>query len=217
MRRAPGLFVAAASALPLFAPAPARACSVAAPTTHVVDPAMQATDQMPPTLSPIPAPVIGRGFAPGGCSGSSSSCDDIGVIQIEPKATDDMTPAEKIGFRITLAAGTLPSGLTLPADAIDLPPGFPFVGLTWVDGATNDQDPLDFTLSIVAVDLAGNESAPQTVVVHDDGGGSGGSSCQLASGRSGRSGRTPTPAAICLTFFALLVAARRRRYSRRRM
>jgi hypothetical protein len=217
MRRAPVLFAAAASALPLFAPAPARACNVAAPTAHVVDPAMQATDQMAPTLSPIPAPVIGRGFAPAGCSGSSSSCDDIGVIQIEPKATDDMTPADRIGFRITLAAGTLPSGLTLPADTIDLPPGFPFVGLTWVDGATNDQDPLDFTLSIVAVDLAGNESAPQAVAVHDDGGGSGGSSCQLSYGHSGRSGRTPAPAAICLTFFALLVAARRRRHSRRHM
>jgi hypothetical protein len=161
--------------------------------------------------------VIARGFAPGGCSGSSSSCDDIGIVQIQPKATDDMTPAEKIGFRVTLAAGALPSGLTLPADTIDLPPGYPFVGLTWVDGATDNQDPLDFTLSIIAVDLAGNESGPQTVVVHDDGGGSGGSSCQLSSGRSGRSGHTPLPAAICLTFFALLVAARRRRHSRRRM
>jgi hypothetical protein len=217
MRRAPVLFAAAVGALPLCAPAPARACSIAAPTAHVVDPAMQATDQMAPTLSPIPAPTIGRGFAPGGCSGSSSSCDDIGVIQIQPKATDDMTPAEQIGFRITLAGGTLPAGLTLPADAIDLTPGYPIVGLIWVDGATNDQDPVDFTLSIVAVDRAGNESAPQTVVVHDDGGGSGGSSCQLSSGHSGRSGRTPAPAAICLTVFALLVATRRRRHSPKRM
>jgi hypothetical protein len=211
---APVFFVAAAGAIPLCAPAPARACSVAAPTAHVVDPAMEVTDQMAPTLSPISAPVIGRGFAPGGCSGSSSSCDDIGVIQIEPKATDDMTPTEKIGFRVTLADGTLPAGLTLPADAIDLPAGYPFVGLTWVDGATNNQDPLDFTLSIVAVDLAGNESAAQTVVVHDDGGGSGGSaSCQLSAARSGGSGHTPASAAICLTVFALLMAACRRRTS----
>jgi hypothetical protein len=208
--------MAAAGALPLCAPAPARACSIAAPITHVVDPAMQATDQMAPTLMSIPTPTIGRGFAPGGCSGSSSSCDDIGVIQIQVKATDDMTPAERIGFRITLAGGTLPAGLTLPADAIDLTPGYPIVGLFWTDGATNDQDPLDFTLSIVAVDLAGNESAPQTVVVHDDGGGSGGSSCQLSSGQSGRSGRTSASAAICLTIFALLVTVRRRRRSRRR-
>jgi len=214
-RIAPVFLAAAAGALPLCAPAPARACSIAAPTAHVVDPAMQATDQMSPALSPIPGPVIGRGFAPGGCSGSSSSCDDIGVIQIQPKATDDMTPAEKIGFRVTLAAGTLPSGLTLPADAIDLPPGYPFVGLTWVDGATNDQDLLNFTLSIVAVDLAGNESAPQTVVVHDDGGGSGGSaSCQLSAARSGGSGHTPASAAICLAVFALLIRRHRTSTSR---
>jgi hypothetical protein len=189
-------------------PAPARACSFAAPPVHVVDPAMQATDQTAPTLSPIPAPTIARGFAPGGCSGSASSCDDLGIIQIQTKAMDDMTPTEKIGFRITLAAGTLPAGFTLPADALDLDPGYPIVALIWIDGATNDQDAIDFTLSIVAIDLAGNESAPQTVVVHDDGGSGGGGGCRLSSGRGS------TPAAICVAFLALLLVARRRRRAR---
>jgi hypothetical protein len=189
---------AAAAALP----APARACSLPAPPIHVVEPAMQATDQTPPTLPATSAPAIARGFAAGGCSGSGSSCDDIGIVSVQPNALDDMTPPERIGFRITLAGGALPSGLTLPADTIERDPGYA-LRLIWVDGATDNQDAIDFTLSIVAIDLAGNESVPQTVVVQDRGSGSGG--CRLSSGRSS------APAAICLVFSALLVAARLRR------
>jgi hypothetical protein len=168
---------------------------------------MQATDQTAPTLPASSAPSIARGYAAGGCSGSSSSCADIGIVSVFPEAMDDMTPPEKIGFRITLAAGTLPAGLTLPSDVIDLAPNSA-LQLTWVDGATNDQEIINFTLTVVAVDLAGNESTPQTVVVQDDGAGSGGGGCRLSSRRA------PGPAAILLAVFAVALAARRRRGDR---
>lgn len=167
---------------------------------------MQATDVTPPTLPATSVPTISRGYAPGSCSGTGSACDDIGIIFIFPNAMDDMTPAEHIGYRITLAGGALPDGFTLPTDVIELDAGSPALQLGWVDGATNSQDVIDFTLSIVAVDLAGNESTPQTVVVHETGAGSGGSGgCRLSSGRA------PAPGEICLVLLGLALAARRRR------
>ena len=72
--------------------------------------------------------------------------------------------------------------------------------LTWVDGASNDQEPIEFTLRVVAIDLAGNESAPQTVRVSDDPGG-----CAIAPARRPDSGLAFVAAA------ALLLATRHRR------
>jgi hypothetical protein len=181
---------------------------------------MQATDQVAPTLDPLPPPTIGRGYAPSGCSGSGSTCDDIGTVLITPSAMDDMTPPDGIGFRITLAGGTLPPGFTLPTGAIKREPSYAYLLLTWVDGATDDQDAIDFTLSIVAVDLAGNESAPQTVVVKDSGAGSGGSGgCRLSASRrsgpvAGPAAGPTAPAGIVLGLLGLALATRRRRGSR---
>ena len=53
----------------------------------------------------------------------------------------------------------------LPADAIE--PGGSVLQLYW-DSTTGR--PVDFTLQVVAIDLAGNVSAPQTVRVKDDSG-----------------------------------------------
>ena len=99
---------------------PARACSFAAPTAHVVDPAMQATDHTPPTLPPLPAPRItrGKGAERSGCGSSASSCDDLGAIVFQAQATDDMTPADRIGYVFTLESGSLPAGLE-PTGAIE--------------------------------------------------------------------------------------------------
>ncbi len=77
-----------------------------------------------------------------------------------------MTPPDKIGYRLSLESGMLPPGLTLPPDAIE--PGEPSdqLLLYWSDGA--DQPPFAFTIRIVAVDLAGNESPPQFLLIADE-------------------------------------------------
>ncbi len=36
--------------------------------------------------------------------------------------------------------------------------------LPWIDGATDNQEPIDFTLAVTAVDLAGNESVPSSPI-----------------------------------------------------
>src|SRR4051794_40169835 len=147
--------VAAASA-----PAPARACSFGPPTAHVVDPSLHATDQVPPTLPLLSAPLITRGKGPQGtgCAEGGASCDDLGAIGLLATATDNVTAPERIGYRLTLAGGALPSGLVLPDTS---EPTGGAIWLHWTDGATDDQESIDFTLRVVAIDGAGNESGPQ--------------------------------------------------------
>jgi hypothetical protein len=89
--------------------APARACEPIGPIPFTVTPS--STDQVPPTLPPIPAPMIHR---PDGSSqeGCGSTCKDSGSVAIAAMATDDVTA--RPGYRFTLVAGTLPPGYVLP-------------------------------------------------------------------------------------------------------
>jgi hypothetical protein len=170
---------------------------------HVVDPSAAATDQVPPTLPPILAYDVYRAKEPGACNGSCES----GHISFVVDATDDMTPPERIGYRLQLQAGALPTGLRLPAGAIEGGPASAIEGgqagprlwLYWDSLASDGTEPIGFTLQVIAIDLAGNESAPQTVRIHDDPGG-----CAIA-----RGGPARRPVAW-LAVAALVLAARPR-------
>src|ERR1043165_4960486 len=85
----------------------ARACEPIGDVIHTVVPSMQATDQTPPTLPVIPTPLIHHAdnSDSNGCGGSK--CSDVSYIFIQAVATDDMTPPEKIGYRLTLESGHL--------------------------------------------------------------------------------------------------------------
>ena len=141
-----------------------------------------------------------------GCGAQVSSCDDLGIIYITAQATDDMTPPAKIGYRLSLESGALPPGLTLPADPIE--PGEPSdqLLLYWSDGGQRDQEPFAFTVRIVAVDLAGNESPPQLLLVADEP--SGHAACAVARDPAAR------PAIAGVAALAILLATRRRRRHR---
>ena len=200
------LLVAAATAAGVASvPADARACSLVGPQPHIVDPTLQASDQTPPTL-PAPLPArIKRGEPPqqSGCGAQVSSCDDLGIIYITAQATDDMSPPDMIGYRLSLESGALPPGLTLPPDAIR--PGEPSdqLLLYWSDHA--DQPWFSFTVRMVAVDLAGNESPPQLLLVVDD---PAHAACTVARGG------VPRPALAGIAALAVLLATRRRRRPR---
>jgi hypothetical protein len=186
-------------ALGALAPRPARACSFG-DTPHMLDPAAQTTDHVAPALAKPRLGRITRGQAGHGCSGTGTSCDDIGSINVVVAATDDATPAEKIGFRLSVVDGSPPHGLQLPAGAIR---GYDDgIWLRWVDGMSDEQEPFLFMLQVVAIDLAGNESAPVAVVVSDSGSGG----CRIA-------GRAPplAPGTVAGLLGALFVIARRRR------
>ena len=136
------------------------------------DPQAQATDGSPPSAPLVTVQSIQRGKGPEyqGCSQSASSCDDLGRIILQVSATDDQTEVASLGYRIELASGSLPSGLSLPATAVR-PATSSGLVLGWNDGASDDQEALSFVLVIRAVDLAGNEGPPTSVAVRDAGSG----------------------------------------------
>jgi hypothetical protein len=170
MRKAGGMWriVVAAVLACLSGPSVAEACSSVV-ETHELDAAEQQIDRQPPAAAQVPADVVRvlrRGIR------SDTSCAGIGLIQIAfTGAKDDRTPRERIGYLIRHVAGTLPYGLSLPPDARlatpeagDVPGEVFLLTLMWPDPATSDQAPIDFTIALTAVDLAGNESAPSSPI-----------------------------------------------------
>ena len=177
MRKAGGLrrTVVAAALACLAGPSVAEACGVIV-EKHEVDAAERQIDRQPPAPAQVAGDVVRvvrRGMR------SGTSCDDTGLIHIDfTSARDDRTPRERIGYRITHVAGTLPYGLSLPR-YVHL--ARPLVGdgsgevfrlaMAWTDPATGNQEAIDFTIALTAVDLAGNESVPSAPIrVRDPGG-----------------------------------------------
>jgi hypothetical protein len=143
------------------------------PTAHELDPAEVQVDHTPPGA--IPAASIerikpGQGPKREGCFGSSGGSNDgLGYVMIVfTPPTDDRTPADKLGYLLKVS-GEAPEFLwdygANPIRADD--PGELF--LDWSDGATDDQESLDFTVEIIPVDLAGNQGPAFTLEVSDPG------------------------------------------------
>lgn len=183
----------------VISPHTARACESPGPVPHAIDATLRGVDQTPPTL---PKPVVARitRHDGTGCM-SGDSCGDFTSVNVTNLATDDTTPPDRIGYRFSLVAGALPSGLTLPGGVVDLALSDASLWLTW-SGLDGD---IDFTLQLVAVDAAGNESAPETVRIRDDAGG-----CRV--------GRGTGAGVVTLTVgaFALATATRRSRRQKAR-
>jgi hypothetical protein len=197
------VFSAAILGVVQIAARPARACSLMSNPPHTLDAQAQASDSTPPGVPAVTVESITRGKGPvsSGCGQSASSCDDLGTVTLLVSATDDQTSAENIGYRIELASGTLPSGLTLPSGAVRAVGGGRLF-LVWSDGNTDNQEALSFSLAIRAVDLAGNQGQPATIQISSPGSGSG---CSVAA--RGLSSVWPTTIAILVGCYLL----RRRR------
>ena len=136
---------------------PAEACCFG-PLRHVLEPGEQLEDSEPPGTVEVIKVKVKRGRAP-----VRTSLDDLGSIGliISPPA-DDRTPVDKMGYRLKHLKGEMPAGL-LPD--YDVRPSENEIYLCWVDGASNDQEPLDFLISVSAVDLGGNLGLPTSVHV----------------------------------------------------
>ena len=172
----------------------AHACDIPAPTLHAIDPAMVGVDQTAPVL---PQPQVGPvTYHDEGCG---SSCGEFADVEISNLATDDMTPPERIGYRFAVVAGTPPADFAPPSR-----PQLARWNGKYLLGLSGTSESFDFTLSMVAIDAAGNESAPQTVRISQDAG-----VCSIGRGR--RAG-VPTLAIVAL----VLAAAARRRGGRAR-
>jgi hypothetical protein len=90
--------------------------------------------------------------------GCQPKCGSDWYAELTNLATDDMTPPAMIGYRVTTVVGTQ----QVSPQKVFLPWG-DRLSVSW-----NGDDGYDFTLQVVAIDAAGNESAPRTVRIHDD-------------------------------------------------
>ena len=148
--------------------ASAHACSLVS-TPHVLDPEEQKIDRKAPDRidASVARVVRGRGsVAHEDGTMSATSCDDMGsvVLALASRPNDDRTPPDKMGYRIIRVDGKLPEGAEVSASATrDLSPDNELT-FYWIDGATDDQEPIELAVAIVAVDLAGNESEPSAPV-----------------------------------------------------
>jgi hypothetical protein len=112
-------------------------------------------------------------------------------------AMDDMTPADRIGYRVNLVSGPPPgptTGLSVPS--LGTPAGS--LQLFWDGG-----DDFDFTIQLIAIDAAGNESEPRTVRITD-----GNEGCNV--------GHRAASNGLALAVLALALASARARPLRRR-
>ena len=195
-------------ALALVAP-DADACSIAGLTRHEQDPNEEGVDVTPPAKVDEVSVTVQRGHGPkGGCNKVYTSCDDVGSIGVhfEPPS-DDRTPADRMGYRVRLVGGTPPSPLP-GGDVLAAQSGLYF---HWTDGGTDNQEAIDFTITLQAVDLAGNvgpESDPIRIrhAGDDDGG------CSAVRMRSRGAGG----GMVVLGLAVMLLARRAARRARRR-
>lgn len=193
-RRTLGLAVLLVLATLSFAGRP-RACEPWIPEKHTLDPAQIGVDVMPPELAQPTVSELHKN-------------EDTSAFECTPKcgagrsarlinlATDDMTPVEKIGYRVAPAGGNVAhvsNGYNNDTAVLAYS-----VGLTvfW-----DSDDDFDFTVQVIAVDSAGNESAPRTVRISSGSGG-----CSVGHRRAG-DGFTLFVVALALA----IAAARRRR------
>ncbi|HYO98417.1 MAG TPA: hypothetical protein VER33_28130 [Polyangiaceae bacterium] len=201
----------AVGALLLVGARQASACSIAAHTPLTI--AHPGTGVAPGALATLTVSTK-RGTGPsGGCERTVSSCDDLGMINLSFVAPQDPDSAlDAIGYRLSLVAGELPVGLALPehpvvafADSKD--PQRRHLHLVWIDGGSDKQEAIDFTVVIAAVDSNGNQGPPSDLVPIRSGGTRG---CGLC-------GSAPPGQAPGAAFGALLALTWARRRGRVRL
>lgn len=170
MRRSLGWALLSGVAVVIVWVRQSRACDFGAPGRHTVDPAEAAVDSAPPSAIGSPTFTVRRGAAASdGCGTQGDSCDDIGTITVHfPPATDDRTDAASMGYRVEVVRGAMPPDPTWPDSPVRTTDGRT-IYFHWIDGDTDDQELIDVTLAISAVDRAGNEGPPTELRIRDAG------------------------------------------------
>jgi hypothetical protein len=150
------------------ASAPASGCIFAPPLLHRVDDALRGGDVSAPA-TPVVVSVDAfrrHGMTCTRASCVANSCGSTGTVRIDlAPSADDVTPPDELGFRLVVVRGELPESMRA---AIDVPLA---AGQTMYLRPGFDELPLlHVALAAVAVDAAGNESAPtEPFEIHFDG------------------------------------------------
>jgi uncharacterized protein (TIGR03382 family) len=187
---------------------PARACSLSPQTEHTLDPGEETADTTAPGAPVLGALRVSRQPSLPGCQ-DSGACDGTGLISFAITApADDRTPGAEMGYRLELASNVpnvFPPDETVRVDS---------EGRIYI--YFNDQDQaLDFTLSVRAVDLGGNVGEPATIEVSHEGGvgclDDGNPPAPAPGEGGGCSAAGSSPGALVLASMALALVVRRRR------
>ncbi|MBX2799982.1 MAG: hypothetical protein KTR31_20040 [Myxococcales bacterium] len=177
------ILLAAASAV-------AHACSFPPLAPLMVD--ATRTDGLGPSAPDVEVEIV-RGTAghdtPRGWQ--VSSCNDLGLVELTVRSA---TEEAAVGLALDWVAGELPVDLLLPEEIVS----GPSVLLHWVDGAVDEQEPLDFALRLTPFDEAGDAGEPVVVSIFDPGS----TAC--------RTGAGPLPASGAVLLLALALTTRRR-------
>jgi len=194
-----GVLILVAALPALFLPARTRACSLGGNFPFTTDPEQVGVDRTAPQLA---QPTVSVEAVDNGDQGCQSKCGFDFRARLSNLATDDITPVDRMGYRLTTGAGTAP------------------LVHSWQDGqaiggaqdgtltlAWSGDEGFAFTLQVVAVDLAGNESEPRTVHINDTTSG-----CRVG-GRRSRGAHAPLIVALAM---AIAVVRRRERVTARR-
>jgi hypothetical protein len=171
----------------------ANACLYEGLDPFEVDPTLADVDQEPPAAIEGVRVAISRGRGPErhGCQSRATSCDDIGRWRLYFRPpVDDQSGPDDLGYVVELVSGRVPGQPELePGDLITDAVG-PSYGSTpeeatlafdWIDGATDKQESLSFTVVVRAVDRAGNlgDASDPVRVRH-----AGDSGCAMGRGRT---------------------------------
>ncbi len=176
----------------------ARACSLPGPEPFVVDGTPTAAPPQPPRDLAYTV-TRGRGVR----DGASTSCDDLGIVKLTLTP-----PSGDVGFVVEQIGGTLPDGVSLAATPVRQAG----LQIVWIDGATDAQERLDFTLRLASVDRSGRQSGWSAPLRITDAGSGADASTGCALVEGGASGGA---GAGSLALAALALVRRRRGSSRR--
>jgi hypothetical protein len=141
----------------IFVVEPASACVFWPNGLHQMNAELYAQDALAPDV-PV---LVGLGtFRRTGltCTLTScvwNSCGDTGTVRIDLAATDDVTPEEQLGYRLEVVSGSVPASIS-SAIGINLAGDGPLI----LRPSFEEVSTLDVTLRAIAIDGAGNESAP---------------------------------------------------------
>ncbi len=137
---------------------PASTCLFAPTELHRIDADLRGSDTAAPGT---PVIVEVEAFRRNGttCTHANcvtNSCGDTGTVRIDlAPAADDGTPPDQLGYRLTLLRGELPDSMRSLV-GVNLAGGRPF----YLRPSFDELPLLNLTFTAVAVDAAGNESAP---------------------------------------------------------
>jgi len=140
---------------------PALPCQLIPTEFHQINPDLQGVDVTPPSPPQVSAVALERRLGES-CEGGvciSNSCGNLATLRLDlVAAEDDQTPADGMGYRLELLAGEIPESLR---DQLEV--GVRAFGSQLLfRPAFEDAPLLNATFVVVAIDGAGNESAPST-------------------------------------------------------